>query len=228
MAMVRKIFVCALCLLTGSVEVGAFSVSAISQCYGMHINPQLCRVVEKRMHPHKILMQESPDVSASDHARFRPSDAATESFWHRREIAMLPLAAWSLFSNPSPSAASESQTPVITDKVFLDLRFQAVKQSRESNEQVDDQAPIDGRIVIGLFGNDAPETVALFKELFAGRLITPCQPFEEDPTLPARAQLGKRKMDRMCQASASKPISLEGSQVRWRLRSHDPSTVFIL
>ena len=132
---------------------------------------------------------------------------------------MLPLVVWSLFSNQMPSAASEtasesSLAPVVTDRVYLDLRFQAVKQSRQSNEQVDDQAPIDGRIVIGLYGNDAPETAAFFKELFAGRLITPCQPFEEDPSLPARAQLGKRKMDRMCQASAAKPISLEGSQVR--------------
>ena len=37
-----------------------------------------------------------------------------------------------------------------------------------------------------------------------------------DPNMPARELLGKKKMDRQCQVSAAKPVSLEGSQV-WRI-----------
>jgi hypothetical protein len=54
----------------------------------------------------------------------------------------------------------------VTDRVFLDVKFQGVsaatiKGSRESN--LDAQAAGEGRIVIGLFGDAAPKTVAMFK-----------------------------------------------------------------
>lgn len=54
----------------------------------------------------------------------------------------------------------------VTDRVFLDVKFQGVnaatiKGSRESN--LDAQAAGEGRIVIGLFGDAAPKTVAVFK-----------------------------------------------------------------
>ncbi len=44
----------------------------------------------------------------------------------------------------------------------------------------------------------------------------PCQEFEPDPNMPARELLSKKKMDRQCQVSAAKPVTLEGSQV-WRI-----------
>jgi len=54
----------------------------------------------------------------------------------------------------------------VTDRVFLDVKFQGVnaatdKKKRDSN--LDAQAAGEGRIVIGLYGDAAPKTVAVFK-----------------------------------------------------------------
>ena len=45
------------------------------------------------------------------------------------------------------------------------------------------QAARSGTIVIGLFGEEAPGTAAMFKDLFAGALDCPCQEIEIDAVL---------------------------------------------
>lgn len=72
-------------------------------------------------------------------------------------------------ANAEAETDGEEGVPVadeVTDRVFLDVKFQGVnaatiKGSRESN--LDAQAAGEGRIVIGLFGDAAPKTVAVFK-----------------------------------------------------------------
>ena len=83
--------------------------------------------------------------------------------------------------SPAAGAARASvaaPAATITDKVFLDVKFQGVnpaadKSGRDSN--LDAQAAGEGRIVIGLYGKDSPEAAALFRDLFAGTLAAVCK-----------------------------------------------------
>ena len=50
---------------------------------------------------------------------------------------------------------------VVTSKVFLDLRI-----LKDYNKEVLEDGAVRGRLVIGLYGNDAPKTVAHFLQFF--------------------------------------------------------------
>ena len=54
----------------------------------------------------------------------------------------------------------------VTDRVFLDVKFQGVNAAtdkKKRNSNLDAQTAGEGRIVIGLYGDAAPKTVAVFK-----------------------------------------------------------------
>jgi len=119
----------------------------------------------------------------------------------------------------SPGSSSAKGEPAITDKVYMDVSIQGVnaasKGSEERESNISKQAAGSGRIVIGLYGEDAPETVAMFKQLFAGTLVTKCQDIVIDAPI-AREALQKSKPIKQCKASQTKPINLEDSSV-WRI-----------
>ncbi|KAJ1494097.1 hypothetical protein T484DRAFT_1927930 [Baffinella frigidus] len=108
---------------------------------------------------------------------------------------------------------------VVTDRIFLDIKIQGVNSANKANEgrssNLDAQAALEGRIVIGLFGEDAPETAAMFKAVAAGTLVVPCQEVIIEAAI-AREALQKKQPIKQCKASEKKPVDLLDSSV-WRI-----------
>lgn len=106
----------------------------------------------------------------------------------------------------------------ITDKVYMDIKIVGVNSAaadskRETN--LDAQAAATGRIVIGLYGKDAPETAKMFKDLFAGALKSKCKDVNFDAAI-QREMLQKKQPVKQCKAAESKPVDLVDSTV-WRI-----------
>ena len=105
----------------------------------------------------------------------------------------------------------------VTDRVFMDIKIQGVNTASENKRgsKIEDQAAAEGRIVIGLYGKDAPETTSLFRELFAGTLAAECQEMSLEAAT-QRELLQKKQPFKQCKAAEDKPVNLEDSQV-WRI-----------
>ena len=72
-------------------------------------------------------------------------------------------------TEPSPAVASEEALSTITDHVYLDFGLcpEGVRSNRNLGDKsilCSDPEPL-GRLVVGLYGNAAPGTVATFKEV---------------------------------------------------------------
>ena len=105
----------------------------------------------------------------------------------------------------------------VTDRVFMDIKIQGVNTASENKRgsKIEDQAAAEGRIVIGLYGKDAPETASLFRELFAGTLAAECKEMSLEAAT-QRELLQKKQPFKQCKAAEDKPVNLEDSQV-WRI-----------
>lgn len=99
-----------------------------------------------------------------------PADA-----WAKKKAAVVeeaPVADAESAEAVATEAAEEAAAPAaaalpevapaskVTDRIFLDIKFQGVNAASAGNRasNLDAQAALDGRVVIGLFGEDAPET----------------------------------------------------------------------
>eukprot|EP00534_Pseudo-nitzschia_fraudulenta_P008346 CAMPEP_0201147062 /NCGR_PEP_ID=MMETSP0851-20130426/8669_1 /ASSEMBLY_ACC=CAM_ASM_000631 /TAXON_ID=183588 /ORGANISM="Pseudo-nitzschia fraudulenta, Strain WWA7" /LENGTH=359 /DNA_ID=CAMNT_0047422807 /DNA_START=109 /DNA_END=1188 /DNA_ORIENTATION=+ len=110
-----------------------------------------------------------------------------------------------------PEAASaEANLGEVTDKVFVDISGLSPSASAEIGTTQ--------RIVLGLFGKDAPKSVAKLKLLHdtrTGGLPAPCKPLKDD-FLIQREQLEANKIYRSCVESQERGVTYDYAQV-WRI-----------
>ena len=144
-----------------------------------------------------------------------PSGASrARGMWSRRcLLAAAPLSAlhWPTVASADgattlllkASSASSADTAAITAKVRL-----------EFVEQVSAEEKRMLPMVIGLFGKDAPEAVANFKQLCAGELQAPCPPdVDLSQELIERTKQSKKASLRGCKGSESVPVTYAYSSV---------------
>lgn len=104
------------------------------------------------------------------------------------------------------ASAASAETAVITDRIFLDVK--GLPSSQASAEST-------RRIVIGLFGNDTPESVSKLKQLVSPQgLATPCKPRAER-TL-QKEQLEANKVYNNCIDNQDKGVNYDYSTI-WRV-----------
>lgn len=109
---------------------------------------------------------------------------------------------------PEPVLASELGE--VTDKVFVDVSGLSASASAEIGSTQ--------RIVLGLFGKEAPSSVQKLKLLFDTRgpgLGAPCKPLKED-FLIQREQLEANKIYRSCIEGQDKGVTYDYAQI-WRI-----------
>jgi hypothetical protein len=94
---------------------------------------------------------------------------------------------------------------VVTDKVFVDVKMLP---------SADDSAPTTQRIVIGLFGKDAPKSVDNLKMLMGPGLSAVCKPKEE--RVLQREQLESNKVYNSCIEGERSGVNYDYAQI-WRI-----------
>ena len=127
----------------------------------------------------------------------------------RRDLLRIGLASSASLLPFAPSATAASggsAAALVTDEATLEF----VQQVSAEETQV-------LRVRLGLFGDDAPESVRIFKQLLEGTLRAPCRRDESsDDEMVARSALTKKGVYKQCDAGAERPVSLAQSQV-WRI-----------
>jgi cyclophilin family peptidyl-prolyl cis-trans isomerase len=103
------------------------------------------------------------------------------------------------------AAAAAAANPAITQRVELNV---AVQLSGEETARK--------RIVVGLYGKEAPEACRIFVALANGALEAPCRADDSENEALQRAALTTRGVTRNCFAEESTPVTYTGS-VAWRI-----------
>lgn len=138
----------------------------------------------------------------------------------RTVLSLLPLAASTLLARPpsaiaasdSSSSTTTSSTAQITDKLYF-----SIQGLPRENDAADTSSPPAGssRVVIGVFGKDAPNSVKQIKQLFSKQgLPSTCRPMAER-TL-QKEQLEAKKVFNNCKQAESQGVVLQYSTV-WRV-----------
>jgi len=102
-------------------------------------------------------------------------------------------------------AGAAAAKPAITQRVELSV---AVQLSGEETARK--------RIVVGLYGKEAPEACRIFAALANGVLEAPCRADDSENEALQRAALTSRGVARNCFAEESTPVTYTGS-VAWRI-----------
>jgi len=116
------------------------------------------------------------------------------------------------------SSVGDNSLGEVTDKVFVDVSGLSASASAETGSTQ--------RIVLGLFGKDAPSSVQKLKLLFdtrmaqassgnGGGLEAPCKPLKED-FLIQREQLEANKIYRACVTEQGNGVTYDYAQI-WRI-----------
>ena len=108
-----------------------------------------------------------------------------------------------------PSLAADSTASEITDKIFLEIKGLPTTMADGTTSTA-----INKRIVIGLFGKDAPSSTTRLKQLVSTGLPAPCKPKEE--RMLQREQLEANKVYNSCIDGEDKGVNYEYSQI-WRI-----------
>ena len=96
-------------------------------------------------------------------------------------------------SSPIPIAVPLSAQAIVTAKVFIDLKGLPI----EDNDTGERNLSNPNRIIIGLFGKDAPQSVSILQQLFSPNgFPSKCKPAEK--RLLQREQLEANKVYRSC------------------------------
>ena len=111
-----------------------------------------------------------------------------------------------LFSPRLASAAETSLASEVTDKIFLEIKGLPAAEG---------EVPTNKRVVIGLFGKDAPQSVEKLKKLVSDQgLPAACKPKEE--RMMQREQLEANKVYNSCIESQEKGVNYDYAQI-WRV-----------
>jgi cyclophilin family peptidyl-prolyl cis-trans isomerase len=144
-----------------------------------------------------------------------PSERAAVSVSSRRLVlknfVVAPaIVAMGLYGFPtSAAAASSTDEAQVTDRIFVEIKGLPSTSSSSSS------ATEPRRIVIGLFGKDAPNTVSKLKNLVTSQgLATSCRPKAERAL--QREQLEANQVYNMCKEDENRGINLLYSTV-WRI-----------
>ena len=108
-------------------------------------------------------------------------------------------------TNPSFAASIPEPAAAITDKVFVEVKGLPAS---------DGSAPTTQRIVIGLFGKEAPKSVDKLKKLMGPGLPAVCKPKEE--RVLQREQLEANKVYNSCIEGQSNGVNYDYAQI-WRI-----------
>lgn len=130
-----------------------------------------------------------------------------------------------LYGFPTAAAAAEAEATAssttdeaqVTDRIFVEIK--GLPSSSSSSSPSSPSSPSSSteprRIVIGLFGKDAPNTVSKLKNLVSSQgLATPCRP-KAERTL-SREQLEANQVYNRCKEDEDRGINLLYSTV-WRI-----------
>lgn len=124
--------------------------------------------------------------------RSHPKLELSECVHTRREVFRKILASSAILTSSSAVAADG---PIITDKIYID--FKGVPNN--NNDASDAASPTTkDRIVIGLFGNDAPQPVSILKQLVSKEgYRSKCKPLDTTRLL-QKEQLEANKVYNAC------------------------------
>jgi cyclophilin family peptidyl-prolyl cis-trans isomerase len=118
-------------------------------------------------------------------------------------LAPLPSLADSLSSSSSSSAAAQ-----VTDKVYMEIKGLPGPDGSVQTGELK-------RVVIGLFGSEAPQSVDKIKKLMSAKgLPAPCKPREE--RLLQREQLEANKVFNSCTEGQDKGVNYDYASI-WRI-----------
>jgi cyclophilin family peptidyl-prolyl cis-trans isomerase len=132
----------------------------------------------------------------------------------RNFVAAPAILAMGLYGFPTAAvaaAASSTDEAEVTDRIFVEIKgLPSSSSSSSSSSSIEPR-----RIVIGLFGKDAPNTVSKIKNLVTSQgLATPCRPKAERSL--QREQLEANQVYNSCKEDESRGINLLYSTV-WRI-----------
>ena len=129
-----------------------------------------------------------------------------EAFLQQTSALSCIVGASALISGTYPAFATESSTQ-ITDKIFLNIKG--------IPSPADQQPPPNARIVIGLYGNAAPNSVKMIKHLVTREgLPATCRPKAE--RMLQKEQLEANKVYNTCMEFQNDGVSLQYSTI-WRI-----------
>ena len=118
-------------------------------------------------------------------------------------------AAGAVLLPPAPGAFAVTPTASakVTDRVLLEFVQQV---SAEESQTLP--------LTIGLFGSEAPDSVAAFKQLVAGSYSAPCTEDTDDGSAMEmeRSKSSRKAQYKQCRAGESEPVAYAGSTV-WRI-----------
>lgn len=120
----------------------------------------------------------------------------------RRNVAQSVLVT-SLVQLMGLPVVADDTAATVTDKIAIDVKGLGGPSSTETK-----------RIVIGLFGNEAPSSVAKLKQLASTGLPAACRPKEKHQL--EREQLEANRVYNSCKESEDEGVSLRYSQI-WRV-----------
>mmetsp|Transcript_118511 Transcript_118511/g.340304 ORF Transcript_118511/g.340304 Transcript_118511/m.340304 type:complete len:357 (-) Transcript_118511:41-1111(-) len=121
-----------------------------------------------------------------------------------------------LFPNVARGDSSSEPPPLasqVTDKIFLEIK--GLPSSSSEGNSASSASATTKRIVIGLFGKDAPQSVEKLKKLVSDEgLPAPCKPREERAF--QREQLEANKVYNSCIEGQDKGVNYDYAQI-WRV-----------
>jgi cyclophilin family peptidyl-prolyl cis-trans isomerase len=127
--------------------------------------------------------------------------------WFQKSVALVSAVATST-QLPQLAVAVPDVAAEVTDKVFVEIKGLPTGNT-------DGSAPTTKRIVIGLFGKEAPQSVDKLKKLMSQEgLPAPCKPKEE--RILQREQLEANKVYNSCIEGRDKGVNYDYAQI-WRV-----------
>jgi cyclophilin family peptidyl-prolyl cis-trans isomerase len=152
--------------------------------------------------PHAVIRQPSALQSLGGE-----NDLISRREWWTTGLATASALATVTASAPSPSFATDDIAAEVTDKIYMEIKG---IPTADGSPSVGTQ-----RIVIGLFGKEAPESTKKLKQLMSdGGLPASCKPKEE--RMMQREQLEANKVYNSCIEGQDKGVTYDFATI-WRI-----------
>ncbi len=168
-----------------------------ANAFGVRSNPY-CR--------HSVVLRTSSSLSVLN-GEFYPDEVSRRGWLQSSMITLSTVATLGAFYPPTMAHADDlAIASQVTDKIFLDIKGLPSSEGEMAKTK---------RIVIGLFGKDAPQSVEKPKKLVSDEgLPAPCKPKEE--RVLQREQLEANKVYNSCIEGQENGVNYDYAQI-WRV-----------